>query len=93
MNRLKSALVTGALASVMAVGALAVTTTSASADVACNHWGECWRVHDRTVAYPGEVGIVFHDDGWWDKHHRHHVHWRGDHDGRGYWRQGAWVAF
>jgi len=37
---LKSALAKGAIVAVLASGALA---TTASADVACNRYGECWR--------------------------------------------------
>jgi hypothetical protein len=98
MNRLKTALAPktlamGALATIVAAGAFAASAPTASADVACNRWGDCWRVHDRTVVYPGGVGIVYHDDAWWDAHHPHRYHWRGDHDGRGYWRRGVWIGF
>jgi hypothetical protein len=93
MNRLKSALATGALITAVAGGAIALSATTASADVACNRFGECWRVHDRTVVYPGHLGVVYHEDGWWDNGHPHHYRWRADHDGRGYWRHGAWIAF
>ena len=92
MTRLKTALATGAMVSVMAAGMLAAATP-ASADVACNRFGECWRVHDRTFAYPGGLGVTYHEDAWWDNHHPHRYHWRNDHDGRGYYRHGVWIAF
>jgi hypothetical protein len=91
MTRLKAALATGAMAAVMTAGVLA-TATPASADVACNRYGECWRVHDRTITYPGELGVTFHEDAWWDTHHPHGYHWRHDHDGHGYYRHGIWIG-
>jgi hypothetical protein len=83
MSRLKSALAVGAM-----VAGLALTATTASADVACNRWGECWHVHDR-LTYPGELGIVWHPDNW----HAKHLHWRHDRFDHGYYRNGVWVAF
>ncbi len=92
MNRLKSVLAAGVLATAIA-GGVAATATPASADVACNRWGECWRVHDR-VDYPHRARVIYHRDGWWDNRHwGHRYHWRGDHDGRGYWRRGVWINF
>ena len=92
MTRLKSMLATGALVTAVTVGALAVAAP-ASADVVCNRFGECWRTHDRTIAYPGNFRVTYHDDSWWDHHKHGRYHWRADHDGRGYWRHGAWVGF
>jgi hypothetical protein len=89
---LRSALLKGALAAAIAGGALVATTTTASADVACNRAGECWHVHDR-LAYPDGVGIVFHDEGWANTHRGHHWRWRQDRDDRGYYRNGVWVTF
>jgi hypothetical protein len=88
---LKSALVKGALAATLATSAMAVTTTTASADVACNRAGECWHVHDR-LAYPGNVGVIFHGDNW-GRSHRHGYHWRADRADRGYYRNGVWITF
>jgi hypothetical protein len=85
---LKSALVTGALAAVMASTAVVST---ASADVACNRAGECWHVRDH-LNYPGGVGITFHADNWANAHHRYY-HWRQDRFDRGYYRNGVWVTF
>ena len=84
MSRLKSALVTGAI-----LAGVALSATAASADVACNRWGECWHVHDR-MSYPGDLGVVWHPDNW---HASHRYHFRKDRDGHGYYRNGAWVAF
>jgi hypothetical protein len=93
MNTLKSALLTGALMSAVVGGALAMTSTTASADVACNRWGECWTVHDHYTNYPADLGVVFHDDAWRAAHHRH-FHWRADRpDDHGYYSHGAWHPF
>jgi len=76
-----------------AVAALAVTTTTASAYVACNHEGDCWHTEDR-VTVPG-VTFDYHPDDWyfhrhWDGDREHR--WREYHEGRGYWRGGVWVT-
>jgi sterol desaturase/sphingolipid hydroxylase (fatty acid hydroxylase superfamily) len=86
-NRLKI----GALSAVVAVGAL--VATAASADVACNRYGECWTVHERYTTYPTTLGIIFHDDAWKAAHHRHY-HWRSDRDNdKGYYSRGVWTPF
>ena len=93
MNALKSAFLTGALMTAVVGGALAVTSTTASADVACNRWGECWTVRDHYTNYPAELGVVFHDDAWRAAHHRH-FHWRADRpDDHGYYSHGSWHPF
>ena len=91
MTFLKSALVKGALAAVVASTAAVATTTTASADVACNRAGECWHVRDR-LDYPANVGITFHADNWGAAHHRYY-HWRQDRFDRGYYRNGVWITF
>jgi hypothetical protein len=93
MNTLKSALLTGALMTAVVGGALAATSTTASADVACNRWGECWTVRDHYTNYPTDLGVVFHDDAWRAAHHRH-FHWRADRpDDHGYYSHGEWHPF
>ncbi len=93
MKSLKSILATGALTAAVTIGAIAATTTSASAYVACNRWGECWRVHDRYTNYPVGLGVVIREDNWWDHHHRHY-HWRNDRpDDHGYYDHGGWHPF
>ena len=92
VTRLKSALAKGTLIAA-AAGLLAATSTPASADVACNRWGECWHVHDRYANYPANLGIVFHEDGWRGDHGRR---WRWRHDmadDHGYYRHGGWHRF
>ena len=91
MTFLKPTLLKGALLSVIAGGALAAAATTASADVACNNAGECWRISHR-YDYPAHAGIYFHSDDWG---YRHHGDWRWRHDrfDRGYYRNGVWIRF
>jgi hypothetical protein len=88
MSRIKSVLATGAIVVGVVGGALALSAGPASADVACNRWGECWHVHDR-LTYPGELGITWHEDAW----HGRHMHWRRDRFEHGYYRNGVWIGF
>ena len=87
------------LGSVLAIlgGSLAIPTM-ASADtvtktyVACNQYGECWRVHER-YAYPSSEQIVVHDSDWYDAHQSdEHVRWlNAPTDDRGWYeRDGNW---
>ncbi len=52
MRVLRKLLGTGALAALLAAGGTVATTTIASADVACNSYGECWHVNHRYNTYP-----------------------------------------
>jgi len=88
---IRKLMTTGAVAVVLGIGALAATTTAAEARIACNRFGDCWHVNDR-YDYPATLGVRFYDDNW-RYHHRYGYHWRHDHDGRGYWRNGLWVTF
>jgi hypothetical protein len=88
MKVVKSALLTGALLG--ALGAMTVATT-ASADVACNRWHECWHVRDH-IDYPANLGVTFHDETWATAHHRG-WRWRQDRNEHGYYRNGIWIAF
>ncbi|HEX4179654.1 MAG TPA: hypothetical protein VHY32_02575 [Caulobacteraceae bacterium] len=93
MKVLKSTLLKGVLVGAVAAGALATASVPALADVACNRFGECWRVHDHYTNYPTDLGVVFHDDAWWD-HNKHRHHWRADRpDDHGYYSHGAWHPF
>ena len=72
-------------------------TAAAAADntyVACNQYGDCWRVHNR-YAYGADAPITYYSADWYDAHRNdEHVHWRADPDNdRGYYdRSGAWHA-
>jgi hypothetical protein len=82
--------VTATAAAAISLTALAISTVSASAAIACNREGECWHVN-RHYAYRPEYGIVIHDNDWrWDANE--HYRWR-EHTGRGYWRNGIWIRF
>jgi hypothetical protein len=62
--------------------------------VACNQYGECWRVHQR-YSYPSDERIVFHDGDWYAAHQSdEHVRWLSDPaDDRGWYeRDGRWHA-
>ena len=88
MTMLKSALVAAA-----AFGAITATASAASADVACNRWGECWHVRDHYTHYPAHLGVVFHEEGWRGDR-RHHWRWRHDRDDdHGYYFRGRWHRF
>ncbi|MHB8527897.1 MAG: hypothetical protein ACYC8V_00090 [Caulobacteraceae bacterium] len=95
MTGLKRALAKGALMTMVAGGVLVASATAASADVACNRWGECWRVREHYTTYPTTVGILFHDDAWYAAHHHdRHWHWRKDRDDdHGYYEHGVWHPF
>ncbi len=72
--------------------ALALTFTTASAEIACNREGDCWHVKDRHNYRP-EFGVTFHPDDWrWAEHERERYRWR-EHEGRGYWHEGRWIEF
>jgi hypothetical protein len=60
--------------------------------VACNQYGDCWRVHQR-FAYGADAPITYYTSDWYDAHRSdEHVHWRADPDNdRGYYeRDGSW---
>lgn len=71
-------------------GIAAFASTGAFARIVCNDEGDCW--HTTTVYdYPHESHVVVHEDNWkWPE--KEHFSWR-EHEGRGYWRNHAWVDF
>ena len=80
------------------VGVSSMMPTVANADpdettyVACNQYGDCWRVH-RRYAYGPSAPITYYNSDWYDAHQNdEHVHWRADPDNdRGYYeRDGRW---
>ena len=88
-------LATSALMAVIAVGALAVTTTSASARTVCNSYGECWQTHQRYRTYPTILGVHFYSDSWARRHRTDRKYqWRDKpNDDRGYYDRGTWHTF
>ena len=95
MKFLTSAIGLSSLLAMM--GGSAMTPTVASAQpaatyVACNQYGECWRVH-RRYAYGPDAPITYYKSDWYDAHQGdEHVHWLADpQDDRGYYdRDGGW---
>jgi hypothetical protein len=86
--KLKTFLLAGGLA----LGGLIAAAAPASAYIVCNRDGDCWHT-DRRVAAPG-FRFEYHPDDWyfhrdWDRDRDRH--WRGWHEGRGYWRNGVWI--
>ena len=75
------------LAAATGAGALALTSAGASAAIACSG-DTCWHVH-RSYHYPPEARVVVHPDHW---RHGPKIVIR-EHEGRGYWRDGSWVAW
>ena len=74
----------------LATGALALATTSASAEIVCNDEGDCWHVNGK-MEYRPEFKLHVHPDNWrWGE--KEHYKWR-EHEGRGYWRGGVWIGF
>jgi hypothetical protein len=80
------------------VGGGSIIAIPAAADpvsstyVACNQYGDCWRVHQR-YAYGPDAPITYYKSDWYDAHQGdEHVHWRPDRDNdRGYYEQdGSW---
>src|SRR5579871_636145 len=88
-----------ALSSVIgATGVMAPTVSSAgtvdTTYVACNQYGDCWRVHKR-YAYGPDAPIIYYNSDWYAAHQNdEHVHWLADpQDDRGYYVQdGSWHA-
>jgi len=79
-----------------AIGGSSITPTVANADtvtyVACNQYGDCWRVHKR-YAYGPDAPITYYHSDWYDAHQTdERVHWLADPaNDRGYYdREGSW---
>ena len=71
------------------VALLALSSVTASAYIACSG-DACWHVKER-YSYPADSKVIVHEDSWkWGPSER--FSWR-EHEGRGYWREGAWVTF
>jgi hypothetical protein len=73
------------LGAIAGAGALAFLATGASAEVVCNG-NVCWHVKEK-YEYPPSVGVVIHEDTWKAEPG---VTFR-EHEGRGYWRDNAWI--
>ena len=77
------------------VAALAPASSSAvtveRTYVACNQYGECWRVH-KMYAYGESAPITYYNSDWYGAHESDtNVHWVADpSDDRGYYIHGTW---
>ncbi len=96
MKILTSALALSSLIATFGVGSMVPTAANADSVVrtyvACNTYGECWRVHQR-YAYGPSAPITYYNDDWYTAHQSdEHVHWLPDPDNdRGYYVQdGSW---
>jgi len=84
-----------AVSSVLVLGcAVLLSAAPASAYVACNSDGDCWRTGSKALDWSGVI-LKYHDDDWWDAHKgdaQYHFH---DSDAehnwqKGYWTKGTW---
>jgi hypothetical protein len=75
-------------AALMGAGMLALTATTASAEIVCNADGDCWHVREHRVYEPGLKLRVYPDNWKWKEHEKFRWH---EHAGHGYWRSGVWV--
>ena len=76
-------------AAVIAGGLVAASTYAASAAIVCQG-RVCWHTHE-AYDFPREAGVVVHEDNWrWGPHERYTFR---EHEGRGYWRGGRWMAW
>jgi hypothetical protein len=98
MKRLTTALGLSSLLVMTGAGAMmpaaAVAQPADRTYVACNSYGDCWRVHHR-YAYGADAPVTYYNSDWYDTHHSdEHVHWLSDPDNdRGYYDQGgSWHA-
>jgi hypothetical protein len=80
------------LGSLAGAAALAATLIPASAYVACNRYGDCWRVHEK-YDYRPAWGISVYDDKWrWAERDNNRYRWR-DYNRGYYGRGGVWITF
>jgi hypothetical protein len=76
-------------AAAIAGGLVAASTYGASAAIVCQGH-TCWHTHE-AYDFPHEAGIVVHEDNWRAGPHERYSF--REHEGRGYWRGGKWVAW
>ena len=78
----------------IAVAALMVTATAASAEIACNDEGDCWHVKTRHDYKPEFKVQLYPDSHKWEGAEEKNHRWR-EHEGddRGYWNKGIWLKF
>src|SRR5436305_14585780 len=97
MRRFHTALGLSSFIAIAGAASLAPTISSAETVtrtyVACNQYGECWRVH-RVYAYGANAPITYYNSDWYAAHQNdEHIHWVADPaDDRGYYVHGTWHA-
>ena len=96
MKILTTAFALSSLLATTGVGSMIPTVANADSIertyVACNQYGDCWRVH-RRYAYGESAPITYYNSDWYAAHQGdEHVHWLADpNDDRGYYVQdGSW---
>ena len=96
MRKFHAALQLGSVLAIAGAALMAPTVSTAQtverSYVACNSYGDCWRVH-QIYAYGADAPITYHDADWYAAHeHDEHVRWLADND-RGYYdRDAHWHA-
>jgi len=95
MHSVKNVFKTSALAAVLCAAATVALSTAASADVACNRYGDCWHVSQRYTTYPSGLNVQFYNDDWRAAHESDsQYHWRENQkDDHGYYENGEWHNF
>lgn len=98
MKALTAAFALGSLVTTVSLGSMMPTVAKADSVektyVACNQYGDCWRVRER-YAYGPAAPITYYNSDWYAAHQNdEHVHWRPDPaTDRGYYdRDGHWHA-
>jgi hypothetical protein len=98
MRKFHAALKLGSLLAIASATLMTPTLSSAQTVdrtyVACNQYGDCWRVH-HLYAYGEAAPIRYYNGDWYDTHRTDtHVRWVSDPaDDRGYYeRDGRWHA-
>jgi hypothetical protein len=93
MTSLKKKAVSAGLVAALGLGLVAMSATTASAEVVCNAAGDCWRVNNH-YDYDPAFGLTVYDNDWYRAHrYDRHYHWRAYRGGRGYYRDGVWIRF
>lgn len=94
MRRFHTALGLSTFLAIAGVASMVPTVSRAQpADgsyVACNQFGDCWRVH-HVYAYGADAPITYYNSDWYNAHQQdEHVHWVADPgDDRGYYDRDA----
>jgi hypothetical protein len=76
-------------AALLGAGMLAMTATTASAEIVCNDEGDCWHIREHRVYEPGLRLKVYPDTWRWRENERYRFR---EHEGHGYWRRGVWIG-